>query len=37
MDAYLAAGMLVMAIEAVRQLLPVNGAVAGYRFKSVSI
>jgi NADPH:quinone reductase-like Zn-dependent oxidoreductase/SAM-dependent methyltransferase len=37
MDVYPAAGMLVMAIEAVRQLLPAKSAVTGYRFKDVTI
>jgi NADPH:quinone reductase-like Zn-dependent oxidoreductase/ubiquinone/menaquinone biosynthesis C-methylase UbiE len=35
-DVYPAAGMLVMAIEAVRQLLPAESMVVGYRFKDVS-
>jgi NADPH:quinone reductase-like Zn-dependent oxidoreductase/ubiquinone/menaquinone biosynthesis C-methylase UbiE len=37
MDVYPAAGMLVMVLEAVQQLLPVKTTVLGYRFKDVSI
>ncbi|KAF2865597.1 hypothetical protein BDV95DRAFT_652025 [Massariosphaeria phaeospora] len=36
MYVYPAAGMIIMAIEAVRQLLPVRSPVTGYRFKNIS-